>query len=268
MTTASMKIVNDQSTQQLARRRHPQWRLGRILPVDPRDPEQVQEFVNHSWYKYGDETKGLHPWDGVTEPNYVLGANTKGTKHQHRADRRGAKYSWIKSPRWRGHAMEVGPLSRYILGYAHALKGNQYCQRVKEQVESSARIINSDFPKALGMAETSYTARQLLPTTIGRTLARALEAQYCAEMMLDDYKELVANIKAGDTTTANVEKWDPATWPKEAKGVGTVAAPRGMLGHWIKIKDGASRTTSAWCRPPGTAARATPRGRSAPSRPA
>jgi hydrogenase large subunit len=80
--------------------------------------------------------------------------------------------------------------------------------------------------------------KQLMPTTIGRTLARALEAQYCAEMMLDDYKELIANIKSGDTATANVEKWDPATWPKEAKGVGTVAAPRGALGHWIKIKDG------------------------------
>ena len=57
-------------------------------------------------------------------------------------------------------------------------------------------------------------------------------------MMLDDWNELIANIKAGDTATANVEKWDPSTWPKEAKGVGTVAAPRGVLGHWIKIKDG------------------------------
>ena len=36
----------------------------------------------------------------------------------------------------------------------------------------------------------------------------------------------------------HMEKWDPNTWPKEAKGVGTVAAPRGALGHWIKIKDG------------------------------
>ena len=25
-----------------------------------------------------------------------------------------AKYSWIKAPRWNGHAMEVGPLARYI----------------------------------------------------------------------------------------------------------------------------------------------------------
>jgi hydrogenase large subunit len=89
-----------------------------IHPVDPRDPEQVQEFVTHSWYKYADETKGLHPWDGVTEPNYVLGQD-QGHTHRHQGDRRGAKYSWIKSPRWRGHAMEVGPLSRYILGYVH-----------------------------------------------------------------------------------------------------------------------------------------------------
>jgi len=198
----------------------------------------VQEFVPHSWYKYSDETKGLHPWDGVTEPNYELGANTKGTRTNIQELDESAKYSWIKSPRWRGHAMEVGPLSRYILGYAHALKGHKYAQRVKEQVESSARIINTDFPKALGLPTTSYTAKQLLPTTIGRTLARALESQYCAEMMLEDYKELVANIKAGDLATANVEKWDPSTWPKEAKGVGTVAAPRGALGHWIRIKDG------------------------------
>jgi Ni,Fe-hydrogenase I large subunit len=86
-------------------------------------------------------------------------------------------------------------------------------------------------------------------------------------MMVDDFNELVANIKAGDTATANVDKWDPATWPKEAKGVGCTAAPRGGLAHWIKIKDGRSTTTSAWCPPPGTAARVTPRARSAPSRP-
>ena len=32
-----------------------------VFPVDPRDPEQVQEFVAHSWYSYPDESKGLHP---------------------------------------------------------------------------------------------------------------------------------------------------------------------------------------------------------------
>jgi hydrogenase large subunit len=244
------KVMGDKGTQKLPGGAILDGKWDKIHPVDPRDPEQVQEFVTHSWYKYGDETKGLHGWDGVTDPNYVLGAKTKGTRTDIKEVDESAKYSWVKSPRWRGHAMEVGPLSRYILGYAHAQQGNTHCTRVKEQVDYSASIINSVFPKALGMNETNYSVKQLMPTTIGRTLARALESQYCAEMMYDDFKEMVANIKAGDTATANVEKWDPATWPKEAKGVGTVAAPRGALGHWIKIKDG--RIENYQCVVPST----------------
>ncbi|QIL79441.1 nickel-dependent hydrogenase large subunit [Diaphorobacter sp. HDW4A] len=232
------KVMGRSETQQLPGGAILDGDWSKIHPVDVRDPEQVQEFVSHSWYKYADETKGLHPWDGVTEPNFELGDKTKGSRTNIQEIDESAKYSWIKSPRWRGHAMEVGPLSRYILGYAHALQGNQYSQRVKEQIDSAASLINSGIPKALGLPETQLTPKQMLPSTIGRTLARALESQYCGEMMLDDYKELIANIKAGDTSTANVEKWDPATWPKEAKGVGVVAAPRGALGHWIRIKDG------------------------------
>ncbi|MBL8573151.1 MAG: nickel-dependent hydrogenase large subunit [Hyphomicrobiaceae bacterium] len=196
-----------------------------VHPIDPRDPEQVQEFVGHSWYKYADESKGLHPWDGVTEPNYVLGPGTKGSRTDIKELDESAKYSWIKSPRWRGHACEVGPLSRYILAYA------QKVDYVRGQIDDSLGRFNS-------LAGTSLTAKQALPTTIGRTLARALECQYCAKQALDDFDMLVKNIKNGDTATANVEKWDPSTWPKEAKGVGTVAAPRGGLGHWIRIKDG------------------------------
>ncbi len=232
------KVMGRSETQQLPGGAIIGGDWNKIHEVDVRDPEQVQEFVAHSWYKYADETKGLHPWDGVTEPNFELGAKTKGSRTHIEEIDESAKYSWIKSPRWRGHAMEVGPLSRYILGYAHALQGHKYSQRVKEQIDSAAAAINSGIPKALGLPETQLTAKQMLPSTIGRTLARALESQYCGEMMLDDYKELIANIKAGDTSTANVEKWDPSTWPKEAKGVGTVAAPRGALGHWIRIKDG------------------------------
>jgi hydrogenase large subunit len=233
------KVSYDESTQQLPGGVILNGNWDEIHPIDPRDPEQVQEFVTHSWYKYPDESKGLHPWDGVTEPNFnPEGPNFKGSRTRIEQVDESAKYSWLKAPRWRGHAVEVGPLARYILAYAHALKGHKYCQRVKEQVESSAHAINVAIPRALGLPETSYTATQLLPTTIGRTLARALEGQYAAEMMLEDYRELINNIKNGDTATANVEKWDPSTWPKEAKGVGTVAAPRGMLGHWIKIKDG------------------------------
>lgn len=37
---------------------------------------------------------------------------------------------------------------------------------------------------------------------------------------------------------ANMDKWEPEKWEKESKGVGFSEAPRGALGHWIRIKDG------------------------------
>ncbi len=194
--------------------------LSKILEVDIKDPEQVQEFVTHSWYKYADETKGLHPWDGVTEPNYALGPNHKGTRTKWEALDESAKYSWIKSPRWRGHAMEVGPLSRMVLGY---LQPQQF-PFIKETIDG-----------VLKKLDVPVTA---LFSTLGRTAARAIESLYCCDQQLAMLDQLVANIKAGDTATANVEKWEPSTWPKECKGAGFTEAPRGALGHWVKIKDG------------------------------
>lgn len=215
----------DKSTDQLPGGAIINGNWNEVHPVDPRDPEQIQEFVAHSWYSYPDETKGLHPWDGITDPNFDLG-NAKGTKTHIEAVDENAKYSWIKSPRWRGHAVEVGPLARYILGY---VQGVEY---MKEQLDSSLARFNQ-------LAGTDITdLKKFLPSTIGRTLARALEAEHCADMMHDDWQRLIKNIKNGDLATANMDKWDPSTWPKEAKGVGLVAAPRGSLGHWIVIKDG------------------------------
>ena len=192
--------------------------LNEVHDVDPRDPEQVQEFVDHSWYDYGEPGKGLHPWDGVTEPKYELGPNAKGTKTNIKELDEAAKYSWIKAPRWRGNAMEVGPLARYIVGYA---KGHE---DIKNQVDGFLRDMNLPV--------------EALFSTLGRTAARALESEYCGRLQRHFFDKLVANIKNGDESTANIEKWDPSTWPKEAKGVGMTEAPRGALGHWIKIKDG------------------------------
>jgi hydrogenase large subunit len=194
--------------------------FSKIHAVDVKDPQQVQEFVTHSWYQYADETRGLHPWDGVTEPAFRLGPATKGTKTKIESLDESAKYSWIKAPRWRGHAMEVGPLSRMVLGY---LQPRQYPQ-IKESVDAVLKTL--DVPVAA------------LFSTLGRTAARAIEASYCCELQLSQFDQLVANIKAGDTATANVEKWEPATWPAECKGAGFTEAPRGALGHWVKIKEG------------------------------
>mgnify|MGYP000721208897 FL=1 len=45
------------------------------------------------------------------------------------------------------------------------------------------------------------------------------------------------SIKAGDVATANMDMWEPSTWPADTKGVGYGEAPRGALGHWLHIKD-------------------------------
>jgi hydrogenase large subunit len=192
--------------------------LSKIHEVDLRDPAEIQEFVDHSWFRYDDESKGLHPWDGVTEANYVLGPNAKGTSTRIEAVDEGAKYSWIKAPRWKGHAMEVGPLARYVIGYA---QGNP---EFKEPVD---KVLTD-----LGLPLNA------LFSTLGRTAARGLEASWAAHKMRYFQDKLVANIKAGDTATANIDKWEPRTWPKRAQGVGTTEAPRGALGHWIVIEKG------------------------------
>lgn len=49
--------------------------------------------------------------------------------------------------------------------------------------------------------------------------------------------KLITNVKAGDLVTANVERWDPETWPSRVQGVGFTEAPRGALGHWLKIEN-------------------------------
>ncbi|MGA8052253.1 MAG: nickel-dependent hydrogenase large subunit [Burkholderiales bacterium] len=192
-------------------------KLKEVSDVDLRDVTHVQEFVNHSWYRYADEAKGLHPWEGVTEPNYVLGPNTKCTKTDIKELDEGAKYSWIKSPRWQGQAMEVGPLARYVIGYAKGMS------EFKEPLEMVLKTL--DIPVGAVFS------------TLGRTAARGLEASWAAHKMKYFHGKLMANIKAGNLATANVEKWEPATWPADAKGVGFMEAPRGALGHWIVIKN-------------------------------
>jgi hydrogenase large subunit len=188
-----------------------------VFDVDPRNPEEIQEFVTHSWFKYPDEKKGLHPWDGETDPNFVLGKNTKGTKTDIKELDESAKYSFIKAPRWKGHAMEVGPLARYIVAYAKGVP------EIKEQVDRTLKHLDVPLPA--------------LFSTLGRTAARGLECQWAVHKMKYFFDGLMANVKNKNVDTANVSKWEPSTWPKEAKGVGIMEAPRGALGHWIKIKD-------------------------------
>jgi hydrogenase large subunit len=212
-------IANDDSNKSLMMPRGAilNGNLKEILPVDLRDLNVIQEFVPHSWYKYADESKGLHPFDGVTDPNFVLGKNTKGTRTDIQNIDESAKYSWVKAPRFKGQPMEVGPLARYVVAYAMGKP------EFKEPVDMVLKKLEVPLPA--------------LFSTLGRTAARGLECSWAAHKMKYFYDKLIANIKAGQTSTANIDNWEPKTWPVECKGVGYCEAPRGALGHWIRIKN-------------------------------
>jgi hydrogenase large subunit len=186
--------------------------LSTIHEVDLKDPGQVQEYVAHSWYDYsGGKDKGLHPWDGETKFNY------DGPKPPYKQLDVEKSYSWLKSPRWKGHSMEVGPLARMLLMYA---TGNA---QAKELVDMT-----------LSKLEVPVEA---LFSTLGRTAARTLETKIVADNMQGWYDALIANIKAGDSDTFDESKWDPKNWPKSSKGAGFMEAPRGGLSHYIVIED-------------------------------
>jgi hydrogenase large subunit len=186
--------------------------LGEVLPVDPTDVQQIAEEVAHSWYDYPDGTKALHPFDGVTQPHYT------GPKPPYEYLDENGKYSWLKSPRWKGNAMEVGPLARMLVGYA-----------------AGSTEIRDVVNEALGRLKVPATA---LFSTLGRTAARGLECRLAVHWLMAEYERLVANLRAGINATADTSKWDPQTWPAEAKGFGFTEAPRGSLGHWVHIRDG------------------------------
>ncbi|MEI6106182.1 MAG: nickel-dependent hydrogenase large subunit [Opitutae bacterium] len=185
--------------------------LTKVHPVDPRDDTGIQEFIDHSWYEYQTAGAGLHPWKGETKLKY------SGPKPPYENLDVDAKYSWLKTPRWKGHAMEVGPLSRMLVGYA---AGNA---EIKDAVTATLGALKAP--------------ASVLFSTLGRTAARAIESQLAARWGMDFYNQLLANIKAGDTRTFTRDKWEPSSWPAMCKGVGTSEAPRGALAHWIVIKD-------------------------------
>ena len=220
--------------------------LSQVYEVDVRDPEQIQEFVNHSWYKYSDESAACIP--GTARPSRTSSwdPNLKGTRTNIEQIDEGGKYSWLKAPRWKGHAMEVGPLSRYVIGYASGRED------IKEQVDG----ILTD----LGLPITA------LFSTLGRTAARGLECSWAAHKMRTVFDAMMANIKAGDTPRP--------TWTCGSRRPGRLTS---RVWAWSKRRaahsaTGATSRTPSWptirpsCPRPGTRHRGIRPGTSAPTR--
>jgi len=186
--------------------------LSTIHEIDLNSPEHIKEFISHSWYDYsGGKEQGLHPYDGETELNY------SGPQPPYQHLDVDQSYSWLKSPRWKGKAMEVGPLARVLMLYA---SGH----------EQTKELVNMTLSKLDVPVDALFS-------TLGRTAARTLETKIVADNMQAWYDNLITNIKAGDTRTFNETLWEPSSWPKQARGVGFMEAPRGGLAHWIVIEN-------------------------------
>ena len=188
--------------------------LGKDLStIHPVDQHKVAEYVTHSWYDYkGGDQVGLHPWQGETQPHYT------GPQPPYEFLKTEEKYSWLKSPRYAGQAVEVGPLARMLLAYA---QGKPYVKQVVD--------------KALGQLKVDASA---LFSTLGRVAARSIEAQVMVDQLPNWLARLEENMGRGDLTIHDTAHWDPSTWPNDSFGVGFHEAPRGSLAHWVHVKNG------------------------------
>ena len=186
--------------------------MSTVHPVNPRDSQEIKEYIAHSWYSYeGGDKVGIHTWAGETELNYT------GPKPPFDTLEGFEKYSFLKTPRWKEQPMEVGPLSRLIVAYA---SGNA---QVKELVGST-----------LGKLNVPVDA---LFSTLGRVAARALDGALAMDWLKEYFAELMARVRINEVSTFNGTLWEPKTWPTDAEGVGLTEAPRGALAHYIKIHD-------------------------------
>ena len=184
-----------------------------LTQVEDFDPSKITEEITHSWYTYeGGELEKLHPSQGETNPNYT------GPEPPYKRLNTSEKYSWLKSPRYDGVPMEVGPLARMLVNYG----------RGQEQVVA---LVNH-------VLNTLDVGPPALFSTLGRVAARGVETQILVDKIGDFVDELAVNMGNGELRIHDNAKWDPSSWPKDAVGAGFHEAPRGALGHWVHVQNG------------------------------
>jgi len=169
---------------------------GADLKLRRIDPDKITEEVDSSWFvNHG----AVHPYEGSTVPD---------------RDKAGA-YSWVKSPRYDGEVLEVGPLARMLAAYAGGDKEVQ-------------GLVN-------GVLKQFNASPEALFSVLGRHAARAIECKLVAEKL----KQWVLQLQPGQPTFTD--------FPLEvtSRGMGLHEAPRGALGHWIVIEGGKTKNYQA-----------------------
>lgn len=184
---------------------------GDLSQVFDLNPDDIKEDVTHSWYT---AEAPQHPYQGTTIPEYTGFIERDTLDGKLPTLNEDGKYSWVKSPRYQGEAYEVGPLATLIVNYA---RGNQVVVDTVDQFLAQAGL-----------------PIEALFTTLGRTAGRMLQSVINLRESVKTFDALVSNIEVDELTYVEPHI-DPA---KEYIGHQMIEAPRGMLSHWVRIKDG------------------------------
>ena len=165
----------------------------------------IKESGKHAWYE---DDEPLEPWAGLTRPKYT-GWQDEG------------KYSWVKAPSFYGKVVEVGPLAYLMCNLANENKDTLH----------HFNHIKGLYEKLSG----NTLSVEHLHSTLGRIIARTVHCCVLNDILEQQWKLLVDNIGTGDTV-AYLKTDIPQT--DEFKGVGFGEVPRGMLSHWVVVKNG------------------------------
>ncbi|MGI2261006.1 nickel-dependent hydrogenase large subunit [Shewanella sp. GXUN23E] len=185
-------------------------RNGNLADVQDVDPMLIEEDVTHAWYS---ADAPQHPWNGTTIPDHTPFIERETIYGKLPTVNEAGKYSWVKSPRYNGEPVEVGPLASILVNYARG-------------TPEVVAVVN-EFLAKTGLP------KEALFTTLGRTAARMLHCLVVMRHGNRTFDALVTNINSDESTYIQ-----PTIDPdKEYKGFAMIEAPRGLLSHWIRIKD-------------------------------
>jgi|SRR5271157_33576 len=167
-------------------------------PADPMDPNLIVEHVYGSFFDYTDSKTSIAPLNGETSP--LTAADDIGYD--------GIKYSFIKAPRYGRVPCETGPLARLI--------------------NTRENFIVNVMQKLYQRNNSSYDS-YVMASVYTRMLARMQETLLISRM-LDGW------ISDDLGVSTNGRKYSiPLTVAPDRTGSGLIEAPRGALGHWLKV---------------------------------
>lgn len=165
--------------------------------ADRLDSNLVVEHVYASFYGYEESKTSLQPANGVTDPV------SKGSD----IDYEGVKYSFIKAPRYGRVPCEVGPMARMV---------------------NSREKFTLDIVRKLQEKNPKFTLTYPSVSVYTRVAA-------CMQEMLLLSRMLTAWVADLEVSEDGRKYSVPLQIKPDKTGAGILEAPRGALGHWLRV---------------------------------